>query len=152
MQAGPDAAPSQPLIEVVLDTQVVLAMWWFADPRVAALASAVERRALRWWTTAAMRAELAHVLERLPPRASGPAPADVLRRLDHWSWCAPAAASLPHLRCDDPDDQMFIDLAVERRAGWLLSRDRALLRLRRRAATYGVTVASPEQWPPPGVG
>jgi predicted nucleic acid-binding protein len=136
----------------VLDTQVVLAMWWFADPRVQALAAAVEGATLHWWTTTAMRAELAHVLGRLPPRPDGTGPRDVLERLDRWSSLVPAAAVLPHLRCSDPSDQMFVDLAVERRAAWLLSRDRALLRLRRRAAALGVTIASPEQWPAPGHG
>ena len=150
MQAGPQAGPPVPPVGVVLDTQVVLAMWWFADPAVRALAAAVEGGGLRWWTTDAMRAELAHVLGRLPPRPGAASPGHVLGLLDRWSSPVPAAAPLPHLRCSDPSDQMFVDLAVERRAAWLLSRDRAVLRLRRRAAALGVAIASPEQWPPPG--
>lgn len=146
MQAWPSAAPRHAPIGVVLDTQVVLAMWWFADPRVEALRSAVEQGRLCWWSTAAMRSELAHVLGRLPVRTAEASPKGVLEGMDRWSRPAPAAAPLPHLRCSDASDQMFVDLAVERRVTWLLSRDRALLRLRRRAAAFGVTIASPEQW------
>lgn len=38
-------------------------------------------------------------------------------------------------RCSDPDDQMFIELAATARAQGLVSKDRALLRLRRRCAS-----------------
>jgi len=41
---------------------------------------------------------------------------------------------------------MFIDLAVASAPSWLVTRDRALLALRRRAAARGVVVATPEQW------
>jgi predicted nucleic acid-binding protein len=50
------------------------------------------------------------------------------------------------LLCSDPDDQVFIDLALSRKVGWLLTRDRALLKLKRRAAAQGVVIAPPEHW------
>jgi len=37
-------------------------------------------------------------------------------------------------RCSDPDDQKFIDLAGAVRAQGLVSKDRAVLKLRRRCA------------------
>ena len=43
------------------------------------------------------------------------------------------------VRCSDPDDQGFIDLAVAHRA-MLLSKDKAVLRLRRRLAPLAVPV------------
>ena len=48
---------------------------------------------------------------------------------------APACA----VRCGDPDDQPFIDLALLHRA-LLLSKDKAVLRLRRRLADRDVMV------------
>ena len=50
------------------------------------------------------------------------------------------------LRCSDPDDQCFIDLAVARRTPWLVTRDHALRRLARRAGAFGVAVLTPEAW------
>jgi predicted nucleic acid-binding protein len=59
-----------------------------------------------------------------------------------------APATLPGLRCSDPDDQVFIDLAAEAGARWLLTHDRALLRLARRARALGVQIAQPQSWKP----
>ena len=53
--------------------------------------------------------------------------------------------SPPGLRCTDADDQKFIDLALHFGAAALLSRDRAVLRLARRAATLGLSIVS--GWP-----
>ena len=41
--------------------------------------------------------------------------------------------------CSDPDDQVFIDLAVAHRAR-LVSKDRAVLAMRKRLAALGVAV------------
>jgi len=48
--------------------------------------------------------------------------------------------------CRDPTDQMFVDLALHFRPCWLLTHDRALLALRRRAAARGVVIAPPMVW------
>jgi len=53
------------------------------------------------------------------------------------------------LRCADPDDQMFIDLALAVRACWLFTRDKALLRLAPRARDRGVCVLRPADWQVP---
>jgi predicted nucleic acid-binding protein len=58
----------------------------------------------------------------------------------------PGPLPLPGLRCTDPDDQMFIDLALCTRSSWLFTRDRALLRLARRARPLGVAVIRPADW------
>ena len=63
-----------------------------------------------------------------------------LARFDRLSHMVAAASPAP-VRCSDRDDQIFVDLAVANRA-MLLSRDRQVLRLRRRLAMLGVTVGS----------
>lgn len=55
------------------------------------------------------------------------------------------AAPRARCRCSDPDDQMFVDLAVARGVP-LLSKDRALLALRRPLAALGVAVHPPWPW------
>jgi predicted nucleic acid-binding protein len=55
-------------------------------------------------------------------------------------------AARHRLRCTDPDDQMFVDLALEAGARWLVSRDRAVLRLARPALPLGLAIVAPERW------
>ena len=57
---------------------------------------------------------------------------------------SPHAAALP--RCRDPDDQKFLVLAQDTAADWLLTRDKALLRLNRRLQAAGIRVGSPADW------
>jgi predicted nucleic acid-binding protein len=52
------------------------------------------------------------------------------------------------LHCSDPDDQQFLDLARVAGARWLLSRDRAVLRLTRAAARLNLRITVPEGWSP----
>ena len=138
-----------PVPGAVLDTQVVLDWLVFRDPQVAALARAIESGCLRWLASEAMRAELEHVLDRgvgaawHPDRGAIAATFGRLARL-----VAPVAPLPPVLRCTEPADQMFIDLALSAGARWLFSRDRALLRLDRRGRARGVAVLRPADWQP----
>jgi predicted nucleic acid-binding protein len=60
----------------------------------------------------------------------------------------PAAAPAPGapIRCTDPDDQKFIDLAAAHPGALLLSRDRAVLKLGAKLARLGVQVTTPARW------
>lgn len=130
----------------VIDTNVVLDIWWFGDARAASLAQALAHGALRWCATQAMRAELVDVLKR--PRFSTKADSckSALASFDRLThsvpWEHPSAAPL----CSDPDDQLFIDLAFGCRARWLFTRDNALLALARKARRWHCEVATPQQW------
>ncbi len=134
---------------VVLDTNVVLDWLVFRDPECANLAAAIVTGQLRWIGTRAMRDELAHVLARGHLNAWAP---DLAIIWAHWDrYClelpTPAPAGQPaRLRCSDPDDQKFIDLAIACRAPWLLSRDRAVRKLARRLRELGIDTLPPDQW------
>ena len=133
--------------KVVVDTNVVLDLLVFADPAAQPLQAALHEGRVIWLTSSGMRTELTRVLgyPRVAPRLAG-AGLDALsvlnefdrltREVDH----APAAPC----RCSDPDDQLFIDLAVQHGA-LLLSKDAAVLSLRRRLHALGVQVLS--AWP-----
>ncbi len=128
---------------VVLDTNILLDLFVFADPRVEALHRALEAGDLRWLSTAVMREELRRVLDypQLQPRmaAAGLAPAQVLAAFDqHATLCEPAPKA--PFTCKDADDQKFIDLAVQHRAR-LFSKDKAVLCMAKRLLTLGVVVA-----------
>lgn len=132
----------------VLDTNVVLDWLVFGNPAVRPIAQALESGRLQWVATAAMRDELAEVLRRGLPRQPQ---VDLDRVWLIWSACAhikddpPAPGLDAPLRCTDRDDQKFIDFALHG-ADWLLTRDRAVLRLSRRARPRGLQILTPEAW------
>ncbi|HYD76706.1 MAG TPA: putative toxin-antitoxin system toxin component, PIN family [Ramlibacter sp.] len=127
----------------MLDTNVVLDAFVFGDAAAQPLHQGLLAGRLQWLATAAMREELERVLAypQLARRlaATGAAPGDVLAAFDRHAQPVPPAPRAG-LVCRDPDDQKFIDLAVARRAG-LLSKDRAVLALRKRLAAAGIRVA-----------
>ena len=138
-----------PACPLVLDTNIVLDLLVFDDPAVRGLRAALDDGRSHWLVTVDMRAELARVLaypqvaSRLP---AGSGAADgVLAQFDRMSQTVAAAPSAP-VRCTDRDDQIFVDLAVAHRS-MLLSKDRQVLRLRRRLVALGVAVGSaPSAW------
>ena len=58
----------------------------------------------------------------------------------------------PPCRCSDPDDQKFIDLALHAGARWLLSHDKAVLRLAAPARRLGLQILPPARWSMAGPG
>jgi uncharacterized protein len=135
---------------VVLDTNVALDWLLFRDAGCAHLATQLQAGQLQWQATLAMRNELSSVLPRPEFRAWLPDCEHILSTFDSWARIVqkPPCAARPdaRLRCRDPDDQKFIDLAVAVGAKWLFSKDRALLALLRPARTHGVEVLTPARW------
>jgi uncharacterized protein len=135
---------------VVVDTNAALDWLVFSEPAALALAEAVTRRCWVWCATPPMLDELRAVLSRpLPARWEQARKLALTKELDHLVSWMPIPNSLPaapRLVCRDPADQMFIDLALACAPSWLVTRDRALLALRRHAVARGVVVATPEQW------
>jgi predicted nucleic acid-binding protein len=126
----------------VLDTNIVLDLWVFDEPRMHALRGSLESGASRWLATAAMREELARVLgypqiaKRLGARAlAAQAVLGHFDRLAHLQPDAPKAA----YTCKDADDQKFIDLAVQHAAA-LHSKDAQVLCMKNRLARCGVQI------------
>lgn len=131
-------------MSVVIDTNIVLDLLVFDDPERAPLADALATGELSWLATAAMRDELARVLgyplivERLAAKGRGAD--EVLAAFDAQAQVVEPVPARASCICRDPDDQIFIDLAVAHRAR-LLSKDRAVLSMRKRLAALGVAVS-----------
>lgn len=136
---------------LVLDTNVVLDLLLFADPATPALREALDTQRLHWMATPVMREELArvlaypHIVERL--RFYQRSAADLLVDYDARARLVDVAPKAPYV-CKDPDDQKFIDLAFHlmREPGQhpgaiLLSKDKAVLKLKKRLAAHGVVVS-----------
>jgi putative PIN family toxin of toxin-antitoxin system len=123
-------------LRLVLDTNVVLDLFYWNDPVAAAILAAARSGAAEFATDARCLAELAHVL-RWPPFALDEGAAQDLvgryRAITLPENAAPAPrepAPLP--RCKDRDDQKFLELARDAHADLLVTRDKALLKLARR--------------------
>jgi uncharacterized protein len=142
--------PPDPAVpRLVIDTNAVLDWLVFAEPAALALGDAIASRRCAWCATPAMLDELRAVLNRsLPERWESARKLALTIDLDRL--LTPTTPMTPwvaqRLICRDPTDQKFIDLALCCAPTWLVTRDRALLALRRRAAPRGVIVTTPEQW------
>lgn len=134
---------------VVLDTNAVLDAWWFDDAATRALRNAIETGRLWWLLTDAMAGEVSEVLARSPFCADIHRCKHTLSSIDMLGRrvCAPGA--IAGLSCADPDDQIFVDLAVAARPCWLVSRDRAVLSLANRALAWSCRIVTPARWPGP---
>ncbi len=141
--------PVAPLPDaVIVDTNVALDWLVFRNPAVAPLFDRISSGGLRWLACDRMREELAHVLSRgVGDRHAAEDSAVLLAAWDRLPTLrpAPAAGASQRLHCSDADDQVFIDAAVVWQARWLVTRDRALLKLARRARRFGVEVLPPER-------
>lgn len=127
-------------MRLVLDTHVWLDWLVFDDPGVAAIREAVRERRAEVWIDDAGEAELARVLargfakRRLDERAQQACLAEC-RRIAKRIGGALAEAERARLpACRDPDDQKFLEAAAAAGADFLVTKDRELLRLARRAA------------------
>jgi len=129
---------------IVLDTNIVLDLFIFADPATPALRAALESKSLRWIATQVMRDELERVLAytHIVPRMAfyGVTAQDVLAQFDAHVQLEDVAPKARYV-CKDADDQKFIDLAVEHQT-LLLSKDKAVLTMTNRLRRLGVETAS----------
>jgi len=142
LSAGLGANLAQAPVRRVLDTNIVLDLWVFDEPKAEALRESVESGSTQWLATATMREELARVLaypqivKRLMHRQL-PA-STVLDHFDRWAQLQPDAPKAPYA-CKDTDDQKFIDLAVQHTAA-LHSKDAQVLCMKKRLERCGVTL------------
>jgi putative PIN family toxin of toxin-antitoxin system len=135
---------SKQVPRIVLDTNIVLDLFIFADPATPALRAALDAKALCWIATQAMRDELARVLAYahiVPRMAYHQVTADeVLAQFDAQVELVKVAPKARYV-CKDADDQKFIDLAVAHQT-LLLSKDKAVLTLAKRLRPLGVQTAA----------
>ena len=131
------------MLRLVFDTNVWLDWLVFDDPAVAPVKAAVAEGRAAVFIDNAVEAELVRVLgypfgaRSLDAQAQATAIAQCLRvaRRDEGPSTGSGQARdevrlLP--KCSDPDDQKFLELALACGAGFLLTRDEALLELARR--------------------
>jgi putative PIN family toxin of toxin-antitoxin system len=136
---------------VVLDSNVWIDLLVFDDPAARPIRAALEAGALVALIDARCLNELERVLDypqfraRAVDKAAALATVARLARLVAPAPDAPEApVGRPLPKCKDRDDQKFLELAHAARAEWLVSKDRALLKLARRTERdFGFRIAQP---------
>jgi putative PIN family toxin of toxin-antitoxin system len=137
---------------IVLDTNVCLDLFLFADSMCSHVIAAMQRGQVQAVTREDCRDEWLRVLHypQLPINDNNRA--SLVTAFDaHVVLLTPAQLVMPedvHLPlCADPDDQKFMQLALAAGAPWLLSKDNELLKLDRRLRAAGLfTIQVPQQW------
>jgi len=129
--------PTPPSPLLVLDTNVILDWVAFDDARVQPMVAAIEGAKLRLVSNHACLQELRRALGYAEVKLDAAAQALAFARYRrHAALFDPpdAAAAIALPRCEDPDDQKFLDLAWHACASHLVTRDKALLKLARQLA------------------
>jgi len=139
------------LKRLVLDTNIWLDWLVFNDASLLYLKKEVSERRAEIFIDAACEAELERVLayplgkHSIDAAAQAAAMAEcrrIARRIDTTAWEA-ERGQLP--RCRDPDDQKLLELALAARAGFLVTKDHALLELARRVKPF--RIVTPGKFP-----
>ncbi|HTY03968.1 MAG TPA: putative toxin-antitoxin system toxin component, PIN family [Rhodocyclaceae bacterium] len=134
-------------VRVVLDTNVLLSLFVFADSRFAPLRERLEGGAWRALTDARCLHEFQRVLgyPMFSLDAAAQAAAfDAYTRLAETVAGVSGALALPE--CEDPDDQKFLEVARDGGASLLVTSDKALLKLaRRRKLAHLFGIVTPEK-------
>lgn len=132
---------------MVLDTHAWLDLYLFADPQVAPLAQALSDGGVVAPVDPRMHAELLRVLGYPVFALEAPRRSEIAAKVASHSLAVDTPATMPGLpRCRDPDDQMFVEVAVAQRAQALLTRDAALLALSPRLRRLGIEATTPAAW------
>ncbi len=127
---------------VVIDTNVLLDFWVFDDAASRPLRSAVERGQVNALRSGDSVDEFTQVIMREKFELATDARFGILRDWDRLATPIDRVFAAP-FACSDRDDQKFLDLAYTARADWLVTRDKALLKLARRARRDGLKILAP---------
>lgn len=116
---------------VVLDTNVVLDLWYWHDAKAQALQAVLNEKRLIPVVSCACLMELADVVSRAKFALADTAKIALLEEYGALAQIVSDPVRCPHT-VRDPDDQKFLDLAVAVRARWLVTKDKLLLKAARR--------------------
>lgn len=128
---------------VVLDTNILLDIFVFNDERALQLKKALFDKATQFLASQKTIGEFADVISRPLFKLDKQTQTAILAQ---WQSIAEQQddsnlASAPW-QCQDPDDQIFLDLAYQLRPTILISKDNALLQIAHRTASENILITS----------
>jgi putative PIN family toxin of toxin-antitoxin system len=139
-------------VRLVLDTNIVLDCLVFQDPAMGELIAAIEARRVQPLVHEHTLDELRRVLAYPQCQLAATEQRQVMERYLSAATVAPmpdgfsrGTLLLPpgFPRCRDRDDELFLALAYHARAEGLVTKDKAVLKLRRKARSFGVAILAP---------
>lgn len=137
---------------LVLDTNIVLDCLVFGDPAMCELTAAIEARRVQALVQQCTLEELERVLTYPQCRLAVTEQRQVLDRYLVMATLAPMPPGfssdtlllpLGFPRCRDRDDEAFLALAYHARADGLVTKDKAILRLRSKVRRFGFAILAP---------
>lgn len=141
-------------MKLILDTNIVLDWLLFNDARLQPLRDALLQHSTSVLRHAVIEDELQRVLDYPQLQVTPERKAQVLT--EYQSHATPASLAFTMTRadlnlpdgfphCRDADDQVFLALAYHTQADALVSHDKAVLKLRKRAVKFGVRIMDVQQ-------
>ena len=128
---------------VIFDTNVLLDLFVFNDFRAIHLKAALQSKKICTLATPKTLEEFADVISRPLFALDELTQADILRQ---WNLLATTiddqSLSPAPWHCQDPDDQVFVDLAYSNKPCTLVSKDNQVLKLASRAAKEQVLITA----------
>jgi putative PIN family toxin of toxin-antitoxin system len=134
---------------MVLDTNVLLSLWVFVDSRYLPIRAAMEGGAWAALTDAACLAEFERVLGYPEFKLDAHAQRKILGEYSALAHPIKLTACVPLPHCSDHDDQKFLELACRGAAQFILTSDKALLKLARHRTfkqQLGIGILSPQSF------
>ena len=128
---------------IILDTNILLDIFVFGDVRADRLRNAVLNRLIKTYSNQTSVEELADVISRPLFALAEGRQAEIMGQWQSLSQSIedPKLEPAPW-KCQDPDDQVFLDLAFTVRPSILISKDNAVLKLATRALKEGVWITT----------
>ncbi len=120
------------MLRIVLDTNVVLDLFHWGNVDAVPIMAALEAGQIECLVDARTLDELRRVLTYPQLKLTPEMIAERYARYSALVTLIPDGEAPPLPRCKDRDDQKFLELTARSAADWLVSKDKALLKLRGR--------------------
>ena len=126
---------------IILETNILLDIFVFEDVRASQLRNAVLNQQIKAYSNQASAAELKDVISRPLFSLEKKRQAEIMGQ---WQSLSQSMEDInleaAPWKCQDPDDQVFLDIAFTLRPSILISKDNAVLKLASRALKEGVLI------------
>lgn len=136
-----DSADVRP--RVVIDTNVWLDILYWHDKSVEPLTEFLENRSIAAFTSIQCVEEFADVISRKQFHLEDRQQIDLLNRLLSLTLVCSSETAAP-VKCPDPDDQKFLDLAFCVKSDFLVTKDKLVLKAGKRLRVHGTKTLTPE--------